>query len=81
MKNNRNAAGLLPPAKERLNMSNIVVTLNEAAMVELQAVLIDRDPAAALEFVEKRIAVQLPCPGASLCDSNRQNPFILRREH
>ncbi len=62
-------------------MSKIVITLEDADMVELQNILIDRDPEDALKFIEQRIAPKLPCAGASMCDPNRQNPFVLKRDH
>lgn len=62
-------------------MNALVVTLEERDLVELQAILIDRDAEAALKFIEERVAPKLPTAGASLCDPNRQNPYALRREH
>ncbi len=64
-------------------MNKIVVTLEEADLVELQAILMDKDPAAALRFVETRIAVKLPQKGTAGCDSTRRNPYLVRtgRKH
>ena len=59
-------------------MHKIVVTLEEEDLVELQAVLMDRDPAAALRFVETRIVVKIPQKGTMGCDSTSRNPFLVR---
>ena len=59
-------------------MHKIVVTLEEEDMVELQAVLMDRDPAAALRFVETRIAVKIPQKCTMGCDSTRRNSYLVR---
>ncbi len=61
-------------------MSAVVVTLEESDLAEVKGILESQDELAALRFVEKRIVTRLPCPGASLCDSNRQNPFLMKRD-
>ncbi len=58
-------------------MPAVHVILDEAALLELQAVLLDDDPAAALAFVKQRLAPQLPRRGSAPCDSSRLNPFLL----
>jgi hypothetical protein len=61
-----------------MNMNKIVVTLEEADLVELQTILTDRDQAAALQFLESRIAAKLPQKGTAGCDSTRRNPYLVR---
>ena len=61
-------------------MNNLVVTLTEADLVDLQTVLIDRDESAAMRFLEDRVAPKLPPVGSAPCDSNRLNPYLLKRE-
>ncbi len=61
-------------------MSKLVVTLDEEDLLELQAVLIDRDEAAALQFLLTRVAPKIPHKGTALCDSTRLNPYLLRPE-
>ncbi|UCC69569.1 MAG: hypothetical protein JSV79_06620 [Armatimonadota bacterium] len=58
-------------------MNSVSITLDEQALVELQEVLIDESPAAALEFVKRHIAPKVPRKGTAPCDSSRLNPFIL----
>jgi len=58
----------------------VVVTLRGDGLIELHAVLMDDDPAAALQFVKNHIAPQIPRKGTAACDSSRLNPFILRGE-
>jgi hypothetical protein len=59
-------------------MNKLVVTLDEADMLELQAILIDQDEAAALEFLETRLAARIPHQGTAPCDSTRCNPYLLK---
>ncbi len=59
-------------------MGNLVVILNEEELLELQAVLMDRDEAGALEFLQARIAPKIPRKGNAPCDSTRLNPFLLK---
>lgn len=61
-------------------MDSLVLTLNGDDLVELQAILIDRDRDAALSFLEERVAPRLPRKGTAPCDSTRLNPYILRSE-
>lgn len=61
-------------------MSKLVVTLEEEDLLELQAILIDRDAAAALLFLQNRIAPKIPRKGTAPCDSTRLNPYLLRPE-
>lgn len=58
-------------------MSQLVITLDEADLVELQVILMDHDEGAALEFLETRVAPKIPAKGASPCDSTRRNPYLL----
>jgi hypothetical protein len=60
-------------------MSRIVVTLEEQDLVELQGILMDRDRAAALLFLESRIASRLPQKRTAGCDSTRLNPYLLKK--
>jgi hypothetical protein len=57
---------------------SVVIKLDAEALMELQAVLIDEDPADALSFVKKRIASQIPKKGTAPCDSTRINPYLLK---
>ena len=59
-------------------MAKIVITLKEDDLLELRAILLDEDQAAALTFLQQRIAVQLPVKGTSACDSSRRNPYLLK---
>ena len=59
-------------------MSKIVVTLEDEDLIELQAVLIDRDEEAALDFLEKRLCPKIPSKGTAPCDSSRINPYLLK---
>lgn len=59
-------------------MSKLVITLEEEDLMELQAVLIDRDAEAALHFIKTRIAPQIPGKGTAPCDSSRRNPYLLK---
>jgi len=58
-------------------MSKLVVTLEEDDLMELQAILIDRDEAGALQFLEARLAARIPSKGTAPCDSTRRNPYLL----
>lgn len=57
-------------------MSKLVLTLNEEDLMELQAILMDRDEAMALHFCETRIAPRIPERGTAPCDSTRRNPYL-----
>lgn len=61
-------------------MTRLAVTLEAEDLLELQAILIDRDEAAALEFLETRVAAKIPEKGTAPCDSSRLNPYLLRPE-
>ena len=58
--------------------SSVVITLNAEAMMQLQVVLIDEDPAAALDFIKTIILPQIPKKGTAACDSTRINPYLLK---
>ncbi|HUU55108.1 MAG TPA: hypothetical protein VMY87_09325 [Armatimonadota bacterium] len=57
-------------------MNTISIHLDERALLDLQEVLLDEDPDAALQFVKKHIAPKVPKKGTAACDSSRLNPFI-----
>ena len=57
-------------------MNNIVVTLDESDLIELQIVILDADEAAALEFLKTRIVPKIPTKGDAPCDSTRLNPYL-----
>lgn len=57
-------------------MHKIVITLEEDDLLDLQAVLLDSDAPAALEFLVKRIAPKIPAKGTAACDSSRLNPYL-----
>jgi hypothetical protein len=59
-------------------MAKVIITLDEKDMLDLQAVLLDSDEAGALEFLQTRIAAQVPAKGTAACDSSRRNPYLLR---
>ena len=61
-------------------MGNLVVILDEEEILELQAVLIDRDEAGAREFLQARIAPKIRRKGNAPCDSTRLNPFLLKSD-
>ena len=60
--------------------SRVVITLNAEDLMRLQAVLIDDDSAAALDFIKTRIRPQIPKKGNAACDSSRINPYLLKNE-
>ena len=59
-------------------MNKLVITLAENDLVELQAILMDDDERAALEFLRTRLAARIPKKGTAPCDSSRLNPFLLK---
>jgi len=59
-------------------MYAVVITLEEDDLLELQAVLIDADQSAALEFLKNRVALKVPAKGTAPCDSSRRNPYLCR---
>ena len=59
-------------------MNKLVVTLLADDLVELQAILIDSDEAAALEFLKTCVAPKIPEKGTAPCDSTRCNPYLLK---
>jgi len=59
-------------------MNEVLIALDEHALLELQEVLLDADQAGALEFLRKHIAPRIPRKGTAPCDSSRLNPFLLR---
>jgi len=61
-------------------MHKIVITLEEDDLLDLQAVLLDRDETAALEFLENRVAPKIPAKGTAACDSSRLNPYLWKRK-
>jgi len=58
-------------------VNNISITLDERALMDLQEVLLDESPEAALAFVKRHVAPRLPRKGSAACDSSRLNPFLL----
>ena len=63
-----------------MGTNRVVITLAEQDLIDLHAVLLDEDGAAALEFVKTRIASRIPDQGTALCDSSRRNPYLLKPE-
>jgi len=61
-------------------MYKVVITLEEEDLLELQAVLLDADKAAALEFLKTRIAPKIPVKGTAACDSSRRNPYLWKSD-
>jgi len=59
-------------------MGKVVVALSEEDLIELQAILVDGDEKAALEFLQTRVAPKLPKKGTVACDSTRPNPYLVR---
>ena len=57
-------------------LNTISIHLDERALLDLQEVLLDEDPDAALRFVKEHVAPRLPKKGTAPCDSTRLNPFI-----
>ncbi len=60
-------------------MNKMVVALSEQDLVELQAILMDRDKDAALQFLESRIASRLPQKRTEGCDSTHLNPYLVKK--
>jgi hypothetical protein len=58
-------------------MSKIPIMLEDEALIELHEVLLDEDAEAALTFLRKHIATQIPSKGSAACDSSRKNPYLL----
>ena len=58
-------------------MNKIPIILEEEALIKLHEVLLDEDADAALEFLRKYIAVQIPAKGSAPCDSSRINPYLM----
>ena len=54
----------------------VVIKLNAEALIHLQSVFIDEDPADALDFIKTRILPQIPEKGTAACDSTRLNPYL-----
>ena len=63
-------------AKGSGQLNTISIHLDERALLDLQEVLLDEDPEAALRFVKEHIAPKVPKKGSAPCDSSRLNPFI-----
>lgn len=61
-----------------MRVGKVVVTLEEEDLIELYAILLDGDEAAALDFLKTRIAPRIPTRGSAPCDSSRRNPFLLK---
>ena len=59
-----------------MSTNKVVITLDEADLMELQIVILDADEAAALAFLKARIAPKIPKKGTSPCDSSRLNPYL-----
>jgi len=59
-------------------MNNLVITLSQEDLLELQAVLMDKDEVGALQFLKDRIASKIPQQGTADCDSTRKNPYLLK---
>ena len=59
-------------------MNKVVVTLEEADLLELQAVLLDEDEKAAFAFLKERLVPKLPTKAMSACDSSYRNPYLWR---
>ena len=59
-----------------MGKNKIVITLSEEDLLELQAVLLDNDQQAALDFLKTRIAAKMPRKGTAPCDSTRLNPYL-----
>ena len=59
-------------------MGKIVIALNDSDLMHLQEILLDQDETGALEFLNARIASQLPTKGTAACDSSRCNPYLLK---
>jgi hypothetical protein len=57
-------------------MNKIVIVLDERDLLELQAILLDEDQPAALEFLQTSVAPQIPRKGTAPCDSSRRNPYL-----
>jgi hypothetical protein len=61
-------------------MSKIVISLDDADLIDLQQILLDEDEAGALAFLQRRVAQSIPLRGTRNCDSSRCNPYLLRPE-
>jgi len=59
-------------------MGKIVITLEDSDLLDLQEILLDEDEAAALAFLQTRVAPNIPSKGTANCDSSRLNPYLLR---
>ena len=61
-------------------MNKVVLSLDEEDLLELQAVILDEDAAAALEFLKTRVVPKVPTRGAAPCDSSRLNPYLRKSD-
>ena len=68
--------GGVAEAKGSGQVNTISIHLDERALLDLQEVLLDEDPEAALRFVKEHVAPKVPKKGSAACDSSRLNPFI-----
>jgi hypothetical protein len=59
-------------------MGKIVISLEDSDLLDLQEILLDEDAAAALTFLQTRIAPGIPSKGSRNCDSSRCNPYLLK---
>ena len=61
-------------------MDKTVITLNQEDLIELQAILVDKDEGASLRFLQTRIGPRIPSKGSAPCDSSRRNAYLLKPE-
>jgi hypothetical protein len=57
-------------------MNHVVITLEEADLIELWNAVIDEDGPAALAFLKHRVLPHVPRAGSAPCDSTRLNPYL-----
>jgi hypothetical protein len=57
-------------------MNHVVITLEEADLMELWNAVIDEDGEASLAFLKERIIPRVPLAGSAPCDSSRLNPYL-----
>ena len=64
--------------RQRIEMGRIIITLEDADLIDLQEILLDEDEAGALAFLKRRVAQNIPSRGTRNCDSSRCNPYLLK---
>jgi hypothetical protein len=60
--------------------TKVVITLERDDLLALQAILVDDDRDAALDFIKTNLCPKIPGKGSAPCDSTRLNPYLFKRK-